>query len=46
MTDLAFDAQLFHQAQKPLHRSGRFDPYAYRSWQRRIKLPHIAAAVR
>src|SRR5208282_4443782 len=46
MADLAFDAQLLHQAQKPLHRSRCFDPYAHRARQRRIKLLHVGAAVR
>ena len=26
MTDAAFDPQLFHQFQEPLHGAGRFDP--------------------
>jgi hypothetical protein len=46
VTDLAIDSQLFHQVQKPGHRPGRFDSYMHRSRQRRIKVPHIAAAVR
>ena len=33
MTDSAFDPQLFHHFQKPLHRAGRFDPYQNRTRQ-------------
>jgi hypothetical protein len=32
MADLAFDSQFFHPVQKPLHRSGRFDPHAHWPW--------------
>src|SRR5271155_5135685 len=46
MTNLTVDSELFHQVQKPLHRSGRFDAYAHRTWQRGIKLPHAVAFVR
>src|SRR5271169_1674273 len=45
MADLAFDSQLFHQAQKPLHRSRCFDPHAHQPWQPRIKLLHVTATV-
>ena len=33
MTDSAFELQLFHHFQKPLHRAGRFDPYRNRTRQ-------------
>src|SRR5271170_3094126 len=46
MTYLAVDPQFFHQEQKPLHRSGRFDAYSYRTGKRGIKLPHAFAFVR
>src|SRR5580693_730989 len=46
MTDLTLDSQLFHQVQKPFHRSGRFDAYAHRTGKRGIKLPHAVAFVR
>jgi hypothetical protein len=46
MTNLTVDPQLFHQLQKPLHRSGRFDAYSYRTGKSRIKLPHALAFVR
>jgi len=39
MTDAAFDPQLFHHFQKPLHRAGRFDPCQNRTSQCGIKLP-------
>jgi hypothetical protein len=46
MTHLTVDPQFFHQVQKPLHRSGRFDAYTHRTWKRGIKLPHAVAFVR
>src|SRR5277367_4674134 len=46
MTDLTVDSQFFHQEQKPLHRSGRFDAYSYWTGKRGIKLPHAFAFVR
>ena len=36
MTHSAFNLQLLHELQKPLHRSGGFDPYQDRTWQRGI----------
>src|ERR1700733_4878688 len=33
MSDLTVDPQFFHQLQKPLHRSGRFDAYSHRPWK-------------
>src|SRR5271168_2877913 len=45
MADLAIDPQLFHQAQKPLHRSRCFNSYTHRPWQPRIKLLHVTATV-
>src|ERR1700691_4305585 len=46
MTNLTVDSQFFHQEQKPLHRSGRFDAYSHRTGKSRIKLPHAFAFVR
>src|SRR3984893_927399 len=46
VTDLAFDSQLFHQVQKPLHRSSGFDPHTHRAWKRGIKLSYVVAFVR
>jgi len=43
--DQTLDSQLFHDIQKPLHRSRGFDPHAHRAWQRGIKLPHVVAFV-
>ena len=40
MADAAFDPQLFHQFQEPLHRASRFDPYQNQTRQCGIKLPH------
>src|SRR5580700_9381887 len=40
MTHQTFDPEFFHEVQKPLHRSGGFDPYTHRSWKVRIKLSH------
>src|SRR5580704_7299651 len=45
MSDLTVDSEFFHQLQKPLHRSSRFDAYAHRSGKRGIKLPHVVAFV-
>ena len=45
MTNLAFDPQLFHQLQKPVHRSGSFDPRQNLAGECRIKLPHFVAIV-
>jgi hypothetical protein len=45
MTDSAFDAQLFHQLQEPLHRAGRFDPHQNRASESGIKLPQFLAIV-
>src|SRR6202522_2023886 len=46
MTNLTVDSQFFHQVQKPLHRSGRFDTYSHRTGKLRTKLPHTFAFVR
>ena len=43
MADPAFDSQLLHEVQKPMHRSGRFDTRKHRAWKLRIKLPHLVA---
>ena len=43
--DLAFDAQLFQQVQKPPHRSNRFDAHQHRARKFGIKLPHLVAFV-
>jgi len=32
MPDLTFDPQLFHQVQKPVHRSSGFNPHTHRAW--------------
>jgi hypothetical protein len=42
MADLAFDSQLLHQVQKPMHRSGGFDTYKHRARKLGIKLPYVA----
>jgi hypothetical protein len=45
MADPAFDSQLLHQVQKPLHRSSGFD--AYKHWARKlgIEFPYFVAFV-
>src|ERR1700683_5238272 len=45
MTHLTINSEFFHQVQKPLHRSGRFDTYLHRSGKARIKLPYTIAFV-
>ncbi len=45
MTHAAFDPQLFHQLQKPVHRSGGFDPHQNLAAECGIKLPHLFAIV-
>src|SRR5271169_6086088 len=45
MTNQAFDSELLHQVQKPLHRSRGFDAHTHRAWKRGVKLPHVIAFV-
>lgn len=46
MTYAAFNPQLFHQLQKPVHPSGRFDPYqSLLAGECGIKLRHLLAIV-
>ena len=40
MSHPTFDAQLFQQFQEPLHRTGGFDAYHYRTFQGRAKLSY------
>jgi hypothetical protein len=43
MAHAAFDPQLFHPPQKPLHGSRRFDPHQNLTVQSRIELLHFLA---
>src|SRR6516162_8943970 len=45
MPDSAFDSQLLHQVQKPLHRTSSFDAHKHWAQKLRIKLPHLVAFV-
>ena len=45
MTDVARNAEVVHQLQKPSHRSGRFDPDGHGCREPRIELTHVIALV-